>query len=408
MEHWKKNLYCLWATEFLAAIGMAFVLPFLPFYIRELGVQDLHAVELWSGFIYSGPFITATITGPLWGWLGDRYGRKMMLIRAVFGFAISSTLMAFAQTVEQLFLLRLVQGAVSGFIAATLAIVATSTPRGYMGYAMGVLQTSLTTGAIIGPFIGGFLADQIGYRSIFFITGIFGFIAGLVVIFLVEENPSNPAGKDSPGFWSNFRFVFTSTTMLVILLASFILQTANMVVQPILSLFVETLWSGSGHLATIAGSVFAVTGFASLLAAPYWGRKGDRVGYPRTLAVNLLGAGLTFIPQAFVHSVYQLVVLRFVHGLFLGGIIPALHTLTSLNVSEERRGGILGITRSGLLLGNVLGPIAGGVLASSLGMRSLFFLTGAVFITVTFGARRFFQEPRGWKTGGREKDGAER
>ncbi len=156
MEPWKRNLYTLWATEFLAALGMALVLPFLPFYIRELGVKELHDVERWSGFVFAAPFLVAIFTGPLWGWLGDRYGRRMMLIRALFGYAISSSLMAFAQNVQQLFILRLIQGGVSGFIAATLAIVATTTPRERMGYAMGVLQTSLTTGAIIGPFVGGF------------------------------------------------------------------------------------------------------------------------------------------------------------------------------------------------------------------------------------------------------------
>jgi len=335
----------------------------------------------------------ATFTGPLWGWLGDRYGRRMMLIRAIFGFAMTTFLMAFAQTVFQLFLLRLLQGAVAGFIAATLAIVATTTPREEMGYAMGVLQTSLTTGGVIGPFIGGFLADLIGYRNIFFITGGFGFLAGFLVILLVQEDEKPKEEMKSPGFFSNYRFVFTSSTLLTIFVSSLIVQLAIMAVQPVLSLFVEKLWPTAEHLATMAGGVFAVTGMASLISAPYWGKQGGRIGYKKTLAITLLGTGISYAPQGLVSQVYQLLIFRFIQGIFMGGVLPALYTLTSLNTPEERRGGIMGITRSGLLIGNMVGPIGGGFLAASLGIRPLFLLTAALLIAVPFGAKRMVQEP---------------
>ena len=393
MEPWKRNLYCLWATEFLGALGMSLVLPFLPFFIRELGVSDLGEVKRWSGLVFAAPFFVATFTGPLWGWLGDRYGRRAMLIRALVGYAGSAFLMAFANTVEQLFLLRLIQGGVSGFIAATLAIVATTTPREKMGYAMGVLQTSLTTGAVIGPFIGGLLADQIGYRHVFFITAAFGLAAIILVILLVQENERPPQEMKSSSFFSNFRFVFTSPALIIIFAVGFIVQTSVMSIQPVLSLFVEMLWPEANHLSTVAGGIFAITGFASLLSAPYWGTRGDRMGYKKILAITLVGTGITCVPQAFVSHAYQLLLLRFAYGLFVGGILPALYTLTSLNVSAERRGGILGITRSGLLLGNVVGPVSGGFLAASLGIRPLFIFMSVLLFIVYFGVRRIIQEP---------------
>ena len=394
MEPWKRTLYTLWAAEFLAALGMSLVLPFLPFYIRELGISEVTEVKKWSGLIFSAPFFVATFTSSLWGWLGDRYGRKAMLMRALIGFAVSTLLMAFARTVHQLFVLRLLQGGVAGFIAATLAIVSTATPRKYMGFAMGVLQTSLTTGAIIGPFFGGLLADQIGYRHIFFITGSLGVLAAILVFFLVHENEHPGKSKSAGGWISNYRFVFTSPTLLVIFATSLLIQFAIMSIQPVLSLFVEALWFTTNNLATIAGAVFAVTGFASLLSAPYWGKKADRLGYKRALFVTLLGAGITFIPQALARRVYQLIFLRFIHGLFSGGVLPALNTLTTLNVPEERRGGVLGIARSGLLLGSVLGPISGGYLAASLGIRPLFVLMGIMLIGIAFGAGRVIKEPQ--------------
>jgi DHA1 family multidrug resistance protein-like MFS transporter len=388
MEAWKRNLYSLWTTEFLAVLGVAFVLPFLPFFIRELGVSDPEDVERWSGFIYAAPFLATTISGPVWGWLGDRYGRRLMLLRALLGFAVVSFLMAFAQSPHQLFLLRLIQGAISGFVSATLAIVSTTTPRERMGYAMGVLQTSLTAGTICGPLIGGFLADQLGYRNMFFLTAGLGCLATILVIFLVREDERVGEPGKSPGLISNYRFVFTSPTLLLIIATGLIVQLAIMAVQPILSLFVETLWPAVGHLATVAGGVFAVTGFSSLIVAPFWGKRGDRSGYRQILFITLLGAGITFAPQGLVNGVDQLLFLRFLQGLFLGGILPALYTLTTLNTPEERCGGVLGITRSGLLLGNAVGPIAGGIVAASFGMRPLFFCTGALLIGTAVAARR--------------------
>jgi DHA1 family multidrug resistance protein-like MFS transporter len=394
LEPWKRTLYTLWAAEFLAALGMALVLPFLPFYIRELGIHEVTEVKKWSGLIFSAPFFVATFTTSLWGWLGDRYGRKPMLIRALIGFAVSTLLMGFAQTVQQLFILRLLQGGVAGFIAASLAIVSTTTPRKYMGFAMGVLQTSLTTGAIIGPFFGGLLADRIGYRNIFFVTGGLGMLAGTLVFFLVHEKQDTAKTKSAEGWISNYRFVFTSPTLLVIFVISLLTQFAIMSIQPVLSLFVERLWPTTKNLATMAGAVFAVTGFGSLLSAPYWGKKADRLGYRRALSITLLGAGITFIPQGLVSRVYQLIFLRFFHGLFSGGILPALNTLTTLNVPEERRGGVLGIARSGFMLGRVLDPISGGYLSASLSIRPLFVLMGILLVATAFGASRVIQEPK--------------
>jgi DHA1 family multidrug resistance protein-like MFS transporter len=390
---WKRNLYSLWAVEFLAVLGMALVLPFLPFYVRELGITELEDVKRWSGFIYAAPFFLAVFTGPLWGWLGDRYGRRMMLIRAVFGFAVTSFLMAFARNATQLFFLRFVQGGVAGFIAATLAIVATTTPREHMGYAMGILQTSLTTGGVIGPLVGGVLADLIGYRNIFFLTGGFGFLAGFLVILLVREDAKPREDRRSPGLFSNYRFVFTSPILTAIFVSSLIVQLAVMAIQPILSLFVERLWSSAESLSTMAGAVFGISGFSSLLAAPYWGKRGDRVGYKKTLAITMLATGICYAPQGLVTHVYQLLLLRFIQGLFVGGILPALYTLTSLNTPEERRGGIMGITRSGLLIGNVAGPISGGFLGAALGTPLVFIYTAVLLIAVTFGAKHFIKEP---------------
>ncbi|MBP2672722.1 MAG: multidrug transporter, partial [candidate division NC10 bacterium] len=115
MELWRKNLYVLWGTQFLAMAGMNLVVPFLPFYIRQLGVTDPTSLARWSGLVFAGPFFLSFIATPVWGSLGDRYGRKMMVVRALIGLAISQLLIGFAQDVIQLLIFRVVQGAISGF-----------------------------------------------------------------------------------------------------------------------------------------------------------------------------------------------------------------------------------------------------------------------------------------------------
>jgi DHA1 family multidrug resistance protein-like MFS transporter len=242
--------------------------------------------------------------------------------------------------------------------------------------------------------VGGILADLIGYRNIFFLTGGLGFLAGLLVIFLVREDEKPKEDRKSGGLFSNYRFVFTSSTLTVIFASSLVVQLAIMAIMPVLSLFVEQLWTNPQSLSTMAGVVFGITGISSLIAAPYWGKRGDRVGYKKTLALTTLVTGISFAPQGLVTDTYQLLALRFFQGLFIGGILPALYTLTSLNTPEERRGGIMGITRSGLLIGNVLGPISGGFLAASFGMRPIFFLTAALLIAVTFLSRNLIREPK--------------
>lgn len=187
MDLWRKNLYVLWATQFIAMVGMNLVVPFLPFYIRDLGVADEAEVVRWSGLVFAGPFISALFATPFWGNLGDKYGRKPMVIRALFGLAVSQVLIGLSQNVMQVFLFRILQGAISGFIASALALVSTSAPRKRVGYALGVLQSASSGGVILGPFFGGLLADLIGYREIFFVTAVFCTMGAVAVMYGVEE-----------------------------------------------------------------------------------------------------------------------------------------------------------------------------------------------------------------------------
>jgi MFS family permease len=392
MELWQKNLYSLWGAQFVAAVGLSMVIPFLPFYLRELGIIEKQAVKLWSGLLFSAPFIVAAFLQPFWGILGDRYGRKPMVVRAMVGLALANVLMGFARTAPQLLALRFFQGSLSGFVAPSLALLASCTPEQKTGQALGTLQSALVTGMIVGPLLGGLLAHFMGYRPIFFWTGFFCLVAALVVIGFVKENFIKPgAAKDSrlgSRLLQNFRYVLHSPDLRSILFLLIIVQFSVMIVAPFLSLYVEFLKASPDYIALITGMVFGITGVTNAATAPYWGNRADSVGYWKILRYSLTGMTLFFLPQAFVTNSYQLLILRAGLGVFLGGVLPTINTIVQRFTAEKDRGGIYGIFQSGLLIGNMAGPLVGGVLAAYLGLRSIFMITTGMFLLVSLWERR--------------------
>lgn len=334
--------------------------------------------------MFSAPFLVSSFVTPIWGTLGDRYGRKLMVIRAIFGLSISTVLMGFAHNVHQLFLLRILQGGVSGFVSAALALMATSAPRDKMGYALGVLQTSQTGGILVGPLIGGLMADHMGYRYIFYATGSITFIAGLIATIMVKETFVRDVNKKRHSLLANYRYVMSSPGLLMIFFTLLMRQFSVMIIEPIISLYVEAVKKSADYLATVSGSIFAITGLAQVITAPFWGKRSDRKGYKNVLLISIIGAAISYFPQAFVTEPYQLFVLRMVLGVFTAGVLPSIYAFTSLLAPEENRGGILGITQSAFLLGNVAGPVTGGVLAASIGIRSIFPITTCLLLLTAY------------------------
>jgi len=388
MELWQKNLYSLWFAQLIAMLGLSMIIPFLPFYLRELGVTGKEAVKIWSGLIFSAPFMISVFLQPLWGVLGDRYGRKPMVVRAMLGLALGNFLMGFSQSAPQLLILRLFQGILSGFVAPSLALMASCAPREKTGQALGTLQSALVTGMIIGPLLGGVLAHFMGYRPIFFWTAFFCFAGAIIVMrFVKEEFVRQERGKRS-GLRENLRFVFHSPELRALLILLVLVQLSIVIVAPFLSLYVEYLKFSPEYIGLMTGVVFGITGLANASTAPFWGKRADRIGYRKILRHSLMGISLFSLPQAFVTNVYQLLILRAGLGVFVSGVFPTINTIVQRSTSEKDRGGIYGIFQSALLVGNMAGPLIGGVLAASLGLRSIFLITTVIFFLASIWERK--------------------
>jgi DHA1 family multidrug resistance protein-like MFS transporter len=402
-------LYALWAIEFTAFAGLSLILPFIPLYVRELGISDLAGVTRWSGLLMSGPFLVSFLVTPMWGALGDRYGQKLMVVRALLGSALAYVGMALAGNVEALFGWRLALGAVSGFLAAGMALVSVTVPDGQRGYAMGLLQSVVPAAGMVGPLLGGVLADLIGYRQIFFVVAALCAVGGVVAASMLVETHStlrHASGDEStlrgapevgsgaqptphrPSARENLNLAWTRADIRCALIAMIASQTIVTSLQPVFVLYVESLGVEPRLLSSTTGVLFAASGVAALIAAPRWGRRSDRLGFHGALTVAILGSAVLLLLQGLVVGVAELLVLRLLYGGFVSGILPPLLGFMSTASPPERRGGLMGLSSSAIMLGNLLGPLVGGFVAAHLGLRSVFFMSAAGMLGVNWYAYR--------------------
>lgn len=366
-------------AQFVAMVGMNMVIPFLPFYIRELGVTNQESLEHWSGIIFSGPFILSFLLTPVWGALGDKFGKKTMVLRAIFGLALSQFLIALSANVEQLFIFRMIQGAISGFIAASLALVSSGTPGEKSGYAIGVLQTSISSGTVIGPFIGGFIADFMSYRSVFYITSIMCFVSGLLVIFNVKE-PVVSSAKKLFSVFDNFKYVFKKEGILTVMISITLIQISISIAVPVFALFVESITKNTEFVSTLTGAIFGTLGIFSVISSPVWGKRIDKKGFRKSLLIAITGAGFAYMLHTFITNPYLLFPVRAFLGLCIGGIIPVLYAYINKNISDNRKSGVMGIASSFTLFGNLVGPLLCTLLLFIFPIKDIFLIAGIMLL----------------------------
>lgn len=378
MELWKKNLYICWFGSFCTSSGMSLVIPFLPLYVEKLGISNEGDIARWSGIVFGSTFLMAAIVSPLWGKLADKYGRKPMLLRASLGMAVIMTLMGFAQNVYQLAGLRFVMGAVSGFIPASITLVATQTPKDFSGRALGILSTGTVGGSLIGPLLGGFLADWIGLRHVFFVTGAFMFASFLTSVW-IKEDKTQLANMHSTKQFS-WNLLERPHLVIGVFFTTFILQLAVMSIQPIVTVYVKELAGKTEHLALISGFVVSATGISNVCAASRLGKISDKVGPQNVLQICLLFAGVLFILQAFVDYTWQLLILRFLLGFAMAGLLPSINSFLKKLIPDEYAGRIFGYNQSAQYLGNLVGPILGGQIAALEGIPFVFLTTSALIL----------------------------
>lgn len=173
------------------------------------------------------------------------------------------------------------------------------------------------------------------HQNALIISGSLMMIGGIIVTIFVQENFSAAhSGSSTGGLWRQNRGLLAISTFPVVMSIIFMVSLGGTIVSPILSLFIADL-NGPENAATTAGMIMAGTASFSAISAVVIGRFSDRIGRTRVLLACLLGACLAYLPQAFVQNVWQILLLRMLLGMFLGGLMPAANALVAELVPAE-------------------------------------------------------------------------
>jgi len=371
------SLVCVFCTAF----GVSQLAPILPLYFHDLGVQTPEAMSLWSGLATGATYIIVCLAAPFWGRVADKKGRKITLIRSSFGMALCNVLIAFQTTPEGVVLIRLVQGLVSGFYSASITLIASESPIERTGWALGLLASANLAGSLIGPLLGGYIADTVGIRNDFIIVGTLMGLAGVLATIFIHENYVPQPNPEKLSIRKLKEQIPEFNSIVALCVASFIYAICIMSLQPVISVYIKGIVpSDTENLAFIAGAVFSAMGIAQLMSSSPLGKLVDKIGPRKVLVVSLIYVGILNIPQAYVSDVYQLAIIRFLQGFGLGGMLPALNTYLSSKTPREFTGQVFSYNQSCLFFGYFLGSVGGASLMAWLGFTTLFWVSGGLFI----------------------------
>jgi DHA1 family multidrug resistance protein-like MFS transporter len=279
----------------------------------------------------------------------------------------------------ELIFVRIFQGFASGFVPASMALVASSAPPEKMGFCMGIMQTALVIGGIVGPLMGGTLSHLFGMRMSFVVSAVILSAGTMAVGWLVVE-PKRIVVQEESSLVEDLKIAFHNQVLVKMLLLLFVVQIVSMTLQPLMALYVAELQGTMTGVGLTTGFIFSLSGLASAIAAPLWGRAGQRRELRGLLIVAFVGAGLFNMGQFFAADIFQFAILQFFMGLFLIGVFPAINML-AINSSEVGfHGRVFGLTNAASQLGSMVGPLAGGFISSWTGIGPMFILTGATLI----------------------------
>lgn len=376
---WQRNLIVCFIGSFSTVFAMTLMLPFLPLYVEELGVHGHAAIVQLSAVAFSATFITAGLIAPVWGKLGDRYGRKSMLVRASLGMAVTVSLMGLVTNIWQLVGLRLLVGLAGGYSSGATILIAVQTPKERAAWALGIVSSGVMAGNLFGPLAGGWLPGLIGIRTTFLCAGALIFLTFIMTLTLIREE-MNSHSHETVTTRVGWAQLPARTVTICMICMGLLLMLANMSIEPIITVYVRTLVSDASQITKVAGYVMAAAALGSIISASWLGKLADRKGHLRIITLALGAAGLLLIPQAFVTSGWQLIALRFIMGLALGGLLPCIAAVIRHNVPERMVGIILGYSVAAQFAGQFIGPLLGGVVGGHFGMRAVFLATSCILL----------------------------
>lgn len=392
-----RNVWIITASMTVLAICYTMIIPFLSIYLLELGVPK-DDVALWSGLVFGITFLIAGIMAPIWGKIADNKGKKRMALRAGFAIAVSYVLIGMVTDQYQLLMGRALVGFANGFYPAAMTMVSLSVDEKQVGRALGIFQTGLILGNVVGPFLGGAVESVVGMRPVFYISGIAVFIATLAVLFLVKEpklEVENTTSKEqskqpvkATSLREDFKSVQEQPVLVRLLWIYFFMQCVIMMLQPILALYVGDMQGTMEGAAIISGTILSIGGLAGSLTTNIWVRLGERRGYFRTISYCMLGSGVVLLLQSLPVGIWWFGVLQVLIGSCIVGINPSLSAAVTLNTEPGFRGRMFGMTTTAQQFGSMVGPVFASIVSTYIGISYVFSITGLLLLYMGFQSRK--------------------
>ncbi len=388
MESWKRTHRAVWVANLATAAGMMSFLPFFPSHLEALGVTGKEELAAWTGVVFGSAPLSAALMSPIWGALGDRIGRRLMVLRSMLAITLFVGAMAYVQSPLELLVLRLLQGVFSGFLAPSLTLVSVGAPPGEQGRISSSLQVAMSLGAIAGPLYGEFVRHAAGLRAVYLSVAALSALSALLVYLFASEDASKRQTSEGPvrigsvlrtslGDLSELRSNRSLRGAVVLL---FWIQFGNGATVPLLELYVRDVGSHFAWVPASTAALYSVPAAMSLVAMPLWGRRGDRRGHFAALLTCAGASGLLLALHALVTGYEDLLVARLLFGAAMAGAGPLAFGVAGAEIPVDRRGGAMGVVFSARALAVSVSAMLGGILAGWLGLRGLFLAGGAVVL----------------------------
>jgi len=379
---WKRNLVVLWFAQVVTTLGFSFTFPFYPIFFEELGVDDVERAAFLAGVSGWVLGLGMGLFAPIWGVIGDRFGRRLNIVRAMALGGLFLVLSGYSQDPTQLVISRFFIGATSGVVPTIMALVATHTPRDRLSLATGATMSALLLGTAIGPLFGGIIFDSHGMRAAFWATGLALFFAAGMVVLFVRENFQRPAAVSNPlqPFVSLWRLARSSSFLPVLVMV--MMQMAGMLMTtPAIAGLVETAEGGSDS-ATATGLVFMAVGVAGAVSAFAMGWLTGRLGLRPVFLVAAAMASLSSLGPYFADGILELTLLVASVNLFIGGMAGLLQGLIAMRSPPGKQGAAFGASQVAHSIGTALGPLIGGTAIAVFGLSSVFLVNVGLFAVV--------------------------
>lgn len=376
---WKKNLFVIWLSQFLAMVGFGCCMPFIPLLLREnLNITNDSVRGMYVSIYYLAGMVSLCVANAVWGMLADKFGRKIMLLRASFGAAFIYPLLAFAPNFWVLVLIRFVCSFFSGTVNPAQTLAVSTAPSEKHGFVLGTISTAIWSGNMFGYMSGGLMVEYFGYTTAFLTCGTVYLISGLLVLFFVTENfQKAQAAKKIKKSKESFKELATPGVLW--LLGLFLLMgVARRIEQPFIAMQVE-LVHGHGKAAFFTGVASVASAAGGLVSGMYIGYLCDRFKPGKLLLPVLIVSGTATLAQAFSSNIEMLIISRFFTYLAAGGLQPILQILLTKITSPARQGTFFGWSASVNTAGGIICSFISAPIAYYSGVRGIF-VTAALML----------------------------